>query len=197
MFLSIIITLFINRISGAWEFILECGAGLGLVLILRWFWWRINAWSEISAMITPFIILPILKIYNIQFPSTLFIIVPITTLVWLAVTLLTKPTDEKVLVNFYKKVYPGGILWKKISSTLDNVPLESNFLSMFFNWVLGIILLYSALFGIGKFILGDYWNALLYLILFFLSAFSLHKNFGKEDEKNTQFSKSIMKTKDS
>ena len=76
MLVSLVVTLFISKISGAWAFIIECGAGVGLVLILRWFWWRINAWSEISAMITPFIIFPILKSVGILFPYSLFIIVP-------------------------------------------------------------------------------------------------------------------------
>jgi len=76
MLISVVVTLFINRISGAWEFIIQCGAGVGLVLILRWFWWRINAWSEISAMIAPFIIFPILKSAGVLLPYSLFIIVP-------------------------------------------------------------------------------------------------------------------------
>ena len=73
MLLSVFVTIFISRISGAWEFIMECGAGLGLVLILRWFWWRINAWSEISAMITPFVVYPVIKIIGVVFPYTLFL----------------------------------------------------------------------------------------------------------------------------
>ncbi len=143
---SVIITIFINRISGAWEFILECGAGLGLVLIMRWFWWRINAWSEISAMITPFIILPVLKILQVEFPFTLFLIVPITTIVWLVVTFLTKPTDEKTLIEFYRKVYPGGKFWSKISEKIPDAPKQQNFFLMFVNWVAGVILVYSSLF---------------------------------------------------
>ena len=116
MIISVFVTLFIERISGAWEFIMEAGAGVGLVLILRWFWWRINAWSEISAMITPFIVIPFLRMLKIEFPITLYYIVPATTIVWLVVTYLTKPTEEKTLIEFYRKIHPGGILWKKISS---------------------------------------------------------------------------------
>ena len=117
MIISVFVTLFIERISGAWEFIMEAGAGVGLVLILRWFWWRINAWSEISAMITPFIVIPLLKMLKIEFPITLYYIVPATTIVWLIVTYLTKPTEEKTLIEFYRKIHPGGILWKKISAS--------------------------------------------------------------------------------
>ena len=180
MVISVMITLFINRISGAWEFILECGAGVGLVLIIRWFWWRVNAWSEISAMITPFIVLPILKFYQVEFPNTLFIIVPTTTLVWLTVTFLTKPTDEKTLIEFYKKVYPGGKLWKVISGKIPDAPTQQNFSSMFINWIAGVILVYSSLFAIGKIIFGNYSEAILYLGVIVISIIIITKNLSKE-----------------
>lgn len=163
MVVSVVVTLFINRISGAWEFILECGAGLGLVLILRWFWWRINAWSEISAMITPFVMLPIVRYFGINFPDSMFVLVSTTTVVWLIVTFLTKPTDSEVLFSFYRKNHPGGILWKKISDQLPDVKSDSGFAIMFVNWILGIVLVYSLLFGIGNLILAKYYEAVLFL----------------------------------
>jgi Na+/proline symporter len=180
MILSVVITLFISRISGAWEFILECGAGLGLVLILRWFWWRINAWSEISAMITPFIILPILKLNQVQFPETLFIIVPLTTVVWLIITFLTKPTDENILIAFYRKVYPGGKLWSKISDKIPDAPKQQNFFSMFVNWIAGVVLVYSSLFAIGKIILGFYGDSIIYFALIVFSVIIISRNLSKE-----------------
>lgn len=179
MIVSLIVTLFIGRISGAWEFILECGAGVGLVLILRWFWWRINAWSEISAMITPFIILPILKSIDVQFPNTLFVIVPLTTIVWLLVTFLTKPVDQNVLINFYKRIQPGGNLWRKVSSEIENVNVKGNFLPMFINWISGVILVYSTLFGIGKLIFGDYGSAVLYFSLTIVVILIIYRNLSK------------------
>ncbi len=179
MLLSIVVTLFINRISGAWEFIMEAGAGVGLVLILRWFWWRINAWSEISAMITPFVVLPFLKIYGIVFPITLFYLVSITTVVWLAVTFLTKPTDEKVLFSFYEKIHPGGVLWKKISSRLPNVKSDVGFFRMFLNWLFGVALVYSMLLGIGSLIFSDYTSAIICLIVAVISIFVIYKNLSE------------------
>jgi Na+/proline symporter len=163
MVVSVFVTMFITRISGAWEFILECGAGLGLVLILRWFWWRINAWSEISAMITPFIILPFVRYAGISFPDSLFFLVGITTIVWLVVTYLTKPTDNEVLISFYKKIHPGGVLWKRISDTLPDVKSDSGFGIMFVNWFSGVVLVYSLLFGVGNFILGDNLQSLIFI----------------------------------
>ncbi len=179
MLISIVVTLFINRISGAWEFIIECGAGVGLVLILRWFWWRINAWSEISAMIAPFIILPIIKYAEIPFPYSLFIIVPATTLIWVIVTFLTKPTSEEVLISFYKKIHPGGVMWKKVSSKLPEVESDSGFFKLFLNWFFGVILIYSFLFGIGKLIFGEYESFFIYLIVASISVFIIYKNLSQ------------------
>ncbi len=179
MLISIVVTLFIGRISGAWEFIMEAGAGVGLVLILRWFWWRINAWSEISAMITPFVVLPFLRYFGIAFPTTLFYLVSITTLVWLFVTFLTKPTDEEILVSFYKKIHPGGVLWKKISSNLPDVKSDVGFFRMFLNWIFGVALVYSMLLGIGNVIFGDYKSAIICLVIAVVSIIIIYKNLSE------------------
>jgi len=108
MALSLIVTMMLDTISGAWTFIIEAGAGLGLVLILRWFWWRINAWSEIAAMVTPLLVYGGFRVFtNIEFPESLFWIVGITTVVWLAVTFVTKPVDEVKLKDFYPRPSRG------------------------------------------------------------------------------------------
>lgn len=182
MIISVIVTMFIERISGAWQFIIECGAGLGLVLILRWYWWRINAWSEISALITPFVLLPVVKHFNIEFPISLFYLVGGTTIVWLVVTYLTKPTDEKVLIDFYKRVHPGGKLWAPIASKLPEIKETTNFNLMFINWFLGVALVYSSLFGIGSLILKDYTNAVIYVLITIVSIMLIIKNL-REDFK--------------
>lgn len=176
MVLSVFITLFIDRISGAWEFIIEAGAGLGLVLILRWFWWRVNAWSEISATITPFLILPFIKILNVEFPISLYYIVPATTVVWVLVTYLTKPTDESKLIEFYKRIHPGGVLWNKISSQIPDVKSDSGFLRMFVNWIFGVLLVYSILFGTGSLIFGSFLATTIYFALSAVSIVVIYKN---------------------
>ena len=179
MLISLVVTLFISKISGAWSFIIECGAGVGLVLILRWFWWRINAWSEISAMIAPFIIFPVIKSLGILFPYSLFIIVPGTTLVWVVVTFLTKPTSDEVLISFYKKIHPGGFLWRKVSSKLSDVESDTGFLKMFLNWIVGVILVYSILFGTGKLIFGEITEFLMYLTIAIVSVIIIYFNLSK------------------
>ena len=179
MLISLVVTLFISKISGAWSFIIECGAGVGLVLILRWFWWRINAWSEISAMIAPFIIFPVIKSLGILFPYSLFIIVPGTTLVWVVVTYLTKPTSDEVLISFYRKIHPGGFLWRKVSSKLSDVESDTGFLKMFLNWIVGVILVYSILFGTGKLIFGEITEFLMYLAIAIVSVIIIYFNLSK------------------
>jgi Na+/proline symporter len=167
MMLSVLVTTQMETISGVWAFVIECGAGLGLVLILRWFWWRINAISEITATITPFLIVAIIKFFNIniEFPNSLFLIVPITTAVWLTATFLSKPVNENILRNFYEKVRPGGIGWRKYENKYPEVICDKGYRYLFIDWISGIVLVYMFLFGIGKYIFGEYIEATIYILI--------------------------------
>jgi len=173
---SLVVTNFLTTISGAWEFILNASAGMGAVLILRWFWWRINAWSEISAMIAPLIIYPLAKSYGLQSPITLYPIVIGTTIIWLVVTFATKPTPDHVLLKFYEKVHPGGIGWKAIAQQVPGVQSDSGFGRLFLSWLCGVALIYSALFGIGKLLFGDYLGALLFFAVATAAVLVIYKN---------------------
>ncbi|MDH4069514.1 MAG: Na+:solute symporter [Ignavibacteria bacterium] len=154
MGISLLVTAHMETISGAWAFIIEAGAGLGLVLILRWYWWRVNAWSEIAAMIAPFIAYGFVRFATeIRFPESLFVIVGFTTVVWLAVTLATRPTDEKTLVAFYERIHPGGF-WKRIANKVPEVQGDTGLTGLFFNWAAGVVLVYTTLFGTGRLIFG-------------------------------------------
>ncbi|MDA2934812.1 Na+:solute symporter [Acidobacteria bacterium AH-259-D05] len=156
MIASILVTLIIQTISGAWQFVIESGAGLGLVLILRFYWWRINVWSEVSATVVPFFVYAYLKGYtNITFPETLFYIVGITTGAWILITLFTAPVEKQHLIQFYRRVHPGGIGWRKVASRVPDVREDSGFSWLFLDWVCGVILVYMVLFGVGKIILGE------------------------------------------
>ncbi|MCZ6768042.1 MAG: Na+:solute symporter [Acidobacteria bacterium] len=156
MVASILVTLVIQTISGAWQFLIESGAGLGLVLILRFYWWRINAWSEISATVTPFLVYAYIKLKTtVVFPDTLFYIVGVTTVVWVLVTFLTEPVAEERLIQFYRRVHPGGIGWRKVEKMVPDVPGDSGFAWLFVDWVCGVLLVYGVLFGIGKVIFGE------------------------------------------
>lgn len=188
MFISLIVTSQINRISAAWEFVLACSGGIGLVLILRWFWWRINAWSEIAAIASPFFIYVILAQYDVKFPDNLLIIVGGTTVIWLLVTFLTPPTEEEQLIKFYKRVRPGGSGWKRIAKQEPEVKTDGDYLRAFVNWFCGCLSILLSLFGMGKIIFGDTTTGLIMFAIAFIGAFVIYKNmsysFKKEKETN-------------
>ena len=156
MVASVLITFLMETISGAWQFVIEAGAGVGLVLILRFYWWRINAWSEIAATLTPFPIYAYLLFFTeLSFPNTLYYIVGGTTVCWLLVTFLTNPVDHQHLMKFYHLVRPGGIGWRKYRREFPEVGVDSGYGRLFLDWFLGIILIYSGVFGVGKLIFGN------------------------------------------
>ncbi len=160
MIISLVLMQFMDSISGAWSFIIEASAGLGLVLILRWYWWRINAWSEIAAMIAPIIAFAYIKFYStLQFPESLFLIVAFTTVVWLAVTFLTKPTEMVKLQSFFRRIHPGG-WWKPVAAAVPDVQQDEGIGKLILDWLAGVVLIYCSLFGIGKFIFGEYLPAI-------------------------------------
>jgi len=169
---SLLITrLFLTTISGAWIFIINASAGIGAVLLLRWYWWRINAWSEISAMIAPLIIYPLLtRVFGIQPPITLYPTVLGTTAVWITVTLLTKPVSSDKITTFYTRVHPGGIGWKKIAKDLPNIKSDKGYVRLLIDWLCGVILIYSMLFGFGNMLFGEYIRASLYIAVSTASA---------------------------
>ncbi len=162
--IGLIVTTQITSISGVWRFIMECGAGLGLVLILRWYWWRVNAWSEITATLAPFVGYSIAHFgLDWIFPNSFFFTVSFTTLSWILVTYLAPQTDRSVLESFYEKIKPAGN-WRPFSNTGFSVSL-----SLVTLWICGILMAYSLLFFMGNWIfgLGNYW----YGIVFLMSAF--------------------------
>ncbi len=156
MALGLSVSVFMNSISGVWSFLMECGAGLGLVLILRWYWWRINAWSEITATIAPFIAFALSKyVWQIQFPNSFFLTVGLTTVAWLAATFLTAPTNANVLRRFYEQVQPGG-WWQPVRQTLATPGPTPSLLPNLVAWISGVLMTYSVLFASGKCLFGHY-----------------------------------------
>ncbi len=180
--LSAVVSWQINSIEGAWRFLLALGAGTGLVFILRWYWWRISAWSEISAMIASFVtslylfgvpqkvlgwispalpkLMPIPAIIR-EDPANeaqwvLLLTVIVSTIVWVVVTFTTPPETEATLEAFYKRVRPGGPGWRRISTRLGygNDPIPGGALA-WTNWIAGLVAVYSTLFGIGKIVFGE------------------------------------------
>ena len=180
MMLTGLVALVLGQVTRALDILLAIGAGTGLVLILRWYWWRVNAWSEIAAMIAPFIAYGFVKWYtDILFPESLFVIVGFTTLVWVAVTFLTKPTDERTLTSFYRKVHPGGTLWNHIAAKVPDVKGDSGFALLFADWFAGVVLVYSVLFGTGKLILGETGVAALLFLVGILAGTFIYRNLSR------------------
>ncbi len=180
MLASLLLTLVIDSISSAWQFIIECGAGLGLVLLLRWYWWRVNAWSEIVATIAPAAAYTGIALYNltvpagdaILFPVSLFIIVGITTAAWLLATMLTKPTEPSVLDNFFNRVRPSG-MWGPVARRFPNLNIRGAFIPRTASWLLGIVLIYSVLFLVSALLFGSTLEATVWIAIAFASAVSL------------------------
>ena len=184
LFSLLVTKYFLTTVSGAWIFILNASAGLGAVLILRWYWWRINAWSEISAMIAPLIIYPIAVYgFGMESPMTLYPIVLGTTIVWLVVTYITKPVEEKKLIEFYKRTYPGGAGWRHIQQLIPGSRNKSGFGKLAVNWLMGIILIYTFLFGIGKIIFADYLFGGLLILIGLIAATIIYLNLSLADRK--------------
>jgi solute:Na+ symporter, SSS family len=180
MLFSLIVTTQFDMISDAWRFILACSGGIGLVLLLRWFWWRINAWSEIAAMIAPYAIYPILVLrYDLSYESILIIIVAWSTIVWLTVTFLTKPTSHSTLCSFYEKVHPGGPGWKEISSEMSHVKSDTGYVSLFVNYIAGCVMVLFSLFGTGRLIFGENLQAFIYYAVAAIAAAVIYINLSK------------------
>ena len=157
----------IQSIAGVWAFLIECGAGLGSVLILRWYWWRINAWSEIAATVAPLVVFGTIKILSIyypdhaylSFPNSYFITIGATVLTWVVVTFLTPPTDTATLLRFYEKVRPDGA-WKPIQAQSKTHKSRASQLgSLLVCWLSAVAMTYSLLFGLGSLIFKHYGTA--------------------------------------
>ncbi|HRZ76538.1 MAG TPA: Na+:solute symporter [Bacteroidales bacterium] len=161
--LSLIVTSRLDRISDAWKFILACSGGIGPVLILRWYWWRINAWSEIAAMLAPYAIYPILHYrFHLPYETSLLFIVAWSTLVWVVVTVFTRPTEEGQLRSFYRRVRPGGPGWKPVAALEPGVEADRGLHRLFVSWFAGSLMVLFLLFGTGKLIFAEYGMAMLY-----------------------------------
>jgi solute:Na+ symporter, SSS family len=207
---SVIVTSQLATVEQAWKFLIGLGAGTGLVYILRWYWWRINAWSEISAMIASFVTFSyvsgsfalVLSKLDIIAPAqvaawtpavvrnggadadaiTLLITVAVTTVVWVVTTFLTQPESATVLDSFYERVRPGGPGWARISTKLGygREPIPGG-AGAWTNWLAGIVAVYAALFGTGKIIFGQIGAGVVMLIVAVLAFAWIARSFRSEE----------------
>ena len=197
MILSAIFALYLQNAKQLFDIIIMFGAGTGLIFILRWFWWRINSWSEISAMIASGVVSLIVTFSSLG--ETLFgeagimpswskfpMIVLTTTIVWLIVTFMTQPESKSVLQNFYKRTQPGGPGWTKVinEANTDNINIvdknegwsvPSGIVAM----LLGCMLIYSCMFATGYWIYGETTLAISLTISAILSGYLLIRTWKK------------------
>jgi Na+/proline symporter len=160
MIVSAAFMFLLSTAGEAFHLLLSIGAGTGLIYLLRWFWWRINAWSEIAAMVSSFLIsiaFFVARQCGAEMPAHLSLaaIVAVTTLVWLVVTYLTEPVNADTLVRFYRLVRPAGPGWMSIRDAAGLRASPDSLPQALLGWILGCLLVYSALFGTGYLIYGN------------------------------------------
>jgi len=175
MVLACGLSFFLISAARTFEIMLMVGAGTGLIYLLRWFWWRINAWSEISAMIAAVSGSLIFTVFAPKVAShwKLFGTVCITTTVWVVVTFLTRPTSRETLVKFYRLIRPAGPGWKPIAAEAPEVKSPDRLTESFLGWVVGSVTVYSALFATGSLLYGRLTVGLILGAVFIASGIAL------------------------
>ena len=158
MLLSGWVTFYLDDVRQAWEFALESGAGVGLVLILRWYWWRVSAVSEIAALVAAAAgFLWLRLVTTVAFPESLLYLVPWTTACWIAATLLTPAEPMAHLAAFYRRGRPAGPGWARVAARAGLAP-QGGLRARFADWAAGSLLAYGLLFGAGALLFGSLFN---------------------------------------
>jgi len=175
MLLALVVMRFLGSVEAGWRFLFALGAGTGSVLILRWYWWRISAWSELAAMVASFVTAVGLQTFGHlsasdatggSYAAVMLITVGVTTAAWLVATFVTRPESDATLDRFYRQVRPGGPGWRRAATRLgfgaDTIP--GGALS-WMNWVAGWVAVYAALFGIGQLLVGTFRTGIAFLFV--------------------------------
>jgi Na+/proline symporter len=186
MLLASLVCFFLESIADAWKFLIALGAGTGLVYLLRWFWWRINAWSEISAMVAAFVSsLTYQRLFGwkesqpLQFAYLVLATTATTTFVWLMTTLLTRPEPREVLLNFYRRIRPEAAFWGPIAREATEVKPDKYILNNFLDWLAGVAMIYAFLFGLGHLLFSRWFQGILFLIFGFACGFFIYRDLSR------------------
>ena len=178
------VTYYLETIRGAWQIMLMVGAGTGAVYLLRWYWWRINAWSEISAMVAAFFTSLALHHWQpftggeqLLFAKNMLTTTAVCSAVWLAVTFLTRPEPADHLLNFFRRVRPAATGWRPVAAQAPEVRSTAAGWANLRAWVLGWAMVYLALFATGKLLLGFWTLGLLLLAGAVTAALLLYFDF--------------------
>ena len=175
MIVAGLLTYALDTAAESFQLLLSIGAGTGLIYLLRWFWWRINAWCEITAMISSFVVALGFFIANkmgMAIPAhiSLLITIAVTTAVWVTTAIVTAPTDRNVLLAFYRKVRPAGPGWESIRAETGLPASPDSLPQAFVAWMFGCFMVYGALFGTGSLIYGHTGTAAFWIVVFVISA---------------------------
>jgi len=180
MILAALLALWLDHAMQAFQILLQIGAGTGLIFLLRWFWWRINAWGEIAAMLMSFLIAVYLHFVHARLgfapldPATALVIgVALTTVGWIAVTFLTPPTEHGVLQSFYDRIRPYPAGWRRAVDTRGASVEGANIAASFLAWFLGCVAVYAALFATGYLLYGREGIGLLCAVIAIVSGYAL------------------------
>lgn len=199
MVLTGLAALTLGKVTRALDILLSIGAGTGLVLILRWYWWRINAWSEISSMIAAAVVS--LSLQYLFGPSafglttsqhdgqvfqaySLLITTLAVTVVWLVTTYATRPTEEKTLVAFYRRTRPGRAGWGPIARLAPEVEASESAGLRLMQWALGCGLIYFSLFGVGALVFGEYLRGVIFLLISLACGYGVMRGIRETDDEN-------------
>jgi len=184
--LGAVVSLYMTSVADAWNLLLGIGAGTGAVYLLRWYWWRINAWSEVAAMSAAILTTVLLKTVvhvsgseSVVFAKSILLTVAITTTVWVVTTLLTQPEPEAKLLEFYRRVRPGTAGWKHVAVQAPDIPETHDGWYDLMDWALGCLMVYMALFGIGKICLGSTVSGLSFLAISASSGCLIYWDFSR------------------
>ena len=160
------VTTVMSSIRDGWYIITSIGGGVSIIYVLRWYWWRINAWSEIAAMLTGLACTVIFRMgLGYDYPQVLFWVVPISLGAALAITFLTRPVDREHLTAFYTRIRPGGRLWAPVSRAVPGTERDTAPSKALPAFIFSIGAIYGTLFGVGKLLLGPRWLGALLLAI--------------------------------
>ena len=172
------VTFALDSARQSFNLLMSIGAGTGLIYLLRWFWWRINAWSEIAAMASSFIVSIAFFVAQksgvaIDANTVLLVTIAVTTVVWVTTTYCTRPTDAATLEQFFVRVRPPGPGWRAVRGRTGLGPSPDSLADSLLGWVLGCAFIYAALFGSGSLLYGRLPQGLVWIAVFVISGWGL------------------------
>jgi Na+/proline symporter len=176
----------LTSINQGWQLVLNLGFGTGAVYILRWYWWRINAWSEISSMaVAAAMTMALSRVHfsgntALVYAKSALITGAITTVAWVVATFITEPESESTLLAFYRRVHPSVYGWRHIAQLAPELPPVLDLAANTFDWIMGVVLVYGCLFGIGKLVFQQWGCGIALLALAAVAAYFIFWDLSRQ-----------------